>query len=175
MNKGQLVKIAVVGPESTGKSTIARDLAAYFDTLCVPEFAREYCQDLNRNYTLEDEVNMFHGQIALEEKIAVSARHDLLICDTMALTVKIWCDHLFDGTPQLILDQLNDLSYDLYLLMDIDLPWEDDALRDFPNLREHFMQIWHEELRAIQANYVVISGLSDMRFENAKKAIEDIL
>lgn len=175
INKDQLIKIAVVGPESTGKSTIASALATYFDTLCVPEFAREYCQDLNRNYTLEDEVNIFHGQIALEERISRAARHDLLICDTMTLTVKIWCDHLFDGTPQLILDQLNDLSYDLYLLMDIDLPWEDDALRDFPDLREHFMQVWHKELQAIQANYVLVSGLGEQRFENAKKAVTDVL
>lgn len=175
MNNDQLIKIAIVGPESTGKSTIARALATSFNTICVPEFAREYCQGLNRNYTLEDELNIFHGQIALEQQLASSAQHNLLICDTMALTVKIWCDHLFGGTPPPILEQLNDLSYDLYLLMNIDLPWEDDALRDFPDLREHFMQVWHQELQAIQANYVVISGLGDVRFDNAKKAVERIL
>lgn len=175
MKNNQLIRVAIVGPESTGKSTIASALASYFDTVCVPEFAREYCKDLNRNYTLEDEVNMFHGQLALEEALATSAKNDLLICDTMVLTVKIWCDHLFDATPESILEKIEDLSYDLYLLMDIDLPWEDDALRDFPDLREHFMQIWHQELQDINAHYQVISGLGDERFENARKAIEEIL
>lgn len=175
MKSHQLIRVAVVGPESTGKSTIANELAAYFNTVCVPEFAREYCKDLDRNYTLEDEVNMFYGQLALEEQITPDAKNNLLICDTMVLTVKIWCDHLFGATPTPLLEEIGASSYDLYLLMDIDLPWEDDELRDFPNLREHFMSVWHQELQNIGAHYQVISGLGDKRFENAKKAVEKIL
>src|SRR5690606_9681098 len=139
-----LIKIAIVGPESTGKSTITKQLATYFDTVWVPEYAREYCEGLNREYTLADEVNIFYGQLALEERMSTLVKHDLMFCDTMVLTVKIWCDHLFGGTPIPVLTKLAEQNYDFYLLMDIDLPWQEDELRDFPQLREHFMNIWHE-------------------------------
>ncbi len=173
--ENRLVKIAVVGPESTGKSILGEQLARHFGTVCVPEYAREYCRYLNREYTLDDELNMFHGQLALERSLVPLAKNDLLICDTMFLTIKIWCDHLFGHTPPVVIDALGSVHYDLYLLMDIDLPWVDDPLRDFPDLREHFMQVWHDELRAIQANYTVISGVGEERLANALTAIAILL
>lgn len=175
MDNKQPFKIAIVGPESTGKSTITTKLASHFDTISVPEFAREYCKDLNRNYTLEDEVNIFYGQLSLEEELLSDLGNNLVFCDTMVLTVKIWCDHLFGFTPDSILAELKNKVYDLYLLMDIDIPWEDDELRDFPELRTHFMEIWHNELKAIDANYIVISGLGKQRFDNASVAVEQFL
>ncbi|WP_245893248.1 AAA family ATPase [Parapedobacter indicus] len=162
-----MVKIAVVGPESTGKSTLAEALARHYGTVCVPEYAREYCRDLKGNYSLQDELNMFYGQLALERSLIPLAQNNLLICDTMFLTIKVWCDYLFGDTPSVVTDKLKSAHYDLYLLMDIDLPWVDDPLRDFPHLREHFMQVWHDELRAISARYKVISGLGKDRLENA--------
>lgn len=170
-----MVKIAVVGPESTGKSVLAERLARHYGTICVPEYAREYCRDLNREYSLQDELNMFHGQLALERSLLPLAQNNLLICDTMFLTIKVWCDHLFGTTPAVVTDALKTVRYDFYLLMDIDLPWVDDPLRDFPHLREHFMLVWHKELQAIQANYVVVSGLGDDRFANALAATADFL
>ena len=164
-----LLKIAVVGPESTGKSTMAHYLAKELNTLCVPEYARFYCEDLNRQYTLEDEVNMFHGQRALEEAVASKVTNNILICDTTILTVKIWCDHLFKHTPENIIEEIRKSKYDLYLLMDIDLPWEDDPLRDFPTEREHFMNIWKDELDALNANYYIISGTGQERLQNGLK------
>jgi len=175
MDKSKLVKIAIVGPESTGKSTLSKALASHFDTIVVPEFAREYCKGLNRNYTLEDEVNIFNGQLLLEKQMTPFARNNILVCDTMVLTVKIWCDHLFGHTPETILSELKNQSYDLYLLMDIDLPWEDDELRDFPNLRSHFMEVWHKELKEIKANYTLISGLEAHRFQNALTVVNSFL
>lgn len=176
MTSGEtLVKIAVVGPESTGKSTVAEFLARHYGTVCVPEYAREYCKHLNREYTLQDEMNMFYGQLALERSLLPLAQSNLLVCDTMFLTIKVWCDHLFGHTPQEVLDALRTVHYDLYLLMDIDLPWVDDPLRDFPQLREHFMQVWHCELQAIGANYKVISGLGEDRLTNALEEADEFL
>lgn len=175
MEQGKVMKIAIVGPESTGKSSIADELALHFDTIVVPEYAREYCKDLDRNYTLEDEVNIFYGQLDLEDKLIPKAQNSLLICDTMTLTVKIWCDHLFGFTPQEVVDSIALQDYDLYLLMDIDLPWQEDDLRDFPDLREHFMEVWHRELQAVSANYLVISGLGKERTTNAVQAVERFL
>ncbi|WP_257669560.1 ATP-binding protein [Parapedobacter tibetensis] len=175
MDSKQLIKIAVVGPESTGKSSIAEQLARHYGTVCVPEYAREYCRHLNREYTLQDEMNMFYGQLALERSLLPLAQNNLLICDTMFLTMKVWCDHLFGHTPREIHEALETPSYEFYLLMDIDLPWVDDPLRDFPDLREHFMQVWHRELQAIGANYAVVSGLREERFTHALEAVTRFL
>lgn len=171
----KLQKIAVVGPESTGKSAVAQFLAQQLHTVCVPEYARYYCQHLNNQYTVEDEVNMFYGQIALEEALFPLAKNHLLICDTTIMTVKIWCDYLFGDTPKHVKDEIATRHYNHYLLMDIDLPWEDDPLRDFPDQREHFLEVWKKELGALGSHYTVISGQGDARFENAFHAIKKIL
>lgn len=167
-------KIAVVGPESTGKSTLSAYLARHYQTIWVPEYAREYCEGLDRDCTIEDEINMFHGQLALEEKLIPQASR-LLICDTTFITIKIWCDEWFGYTPQEVLDQLAQHPYDLYLLLSIDLPWQDDPLRNFPTKREHFMQVWHRELQALNVNYIVISGTGQERYNQAVKEVDQFL
>lgn len=170
----EILKIAIVGPESTGKSTTSKALAEHYDTVWVPEFAREYCEKLSSPCTWQDEINMFRGQLLLEESMLVKA-NGILICDTTILTVKIWSDHIFGKTPMEVLDHLGVHKYDYYLLMDIDLPWEDDPLRDFPDKREYFMDVWHQELRALGADYTVISGSADVRIHRAIDAIDGFL
>lgn len=170
----QFKKIAVVGPESTGKSTITRQLAQHYHTLWVPEYARYYCAALTEPCNLQDETNMFHGQVALEESILAIAQKELIFCDTTFLTVKIWSDEVFGETPAVVLDALPRYHYDLYLLMDIDLPWQEDPLRDFPHKREHFMQVWHKELTALNANYIIIGGQQE-RLNNAIAAVEHFI
>ncbi|SHF60130.1 AAA family ATPase [Pedobacter caeni] len=173
MNK-QIKKIAIVGPESTGKSTITQQLARHYKTLWVPEYARYYCAALTEPCNLQDEINMYHGQIALEESILAIAEKDLIFCDTTFITVKIWSDEVFGETPKVVLDALPNYTYDLYLLMDIDLPWQEDPLRDFPHKREHFMQVWHQELQGLNANYIVINGQEE-RLNNAIAAVGSFL
>lgn len=173
MNK-HIKKIAIVGPESTGKSTITAQLARHYQTLWVPEYARYYCAALKEPCNLQDEVNMFHGQLALEDSILAIAEKDFIFCDTTFITVKIWSDEVFGETPKVVLDALPEYKYDFYLLMDIDLPWQEDPLRDFPHKREHFMNIWHKELRALDARYEIISGEAD-RIDNAIHAVEKFL
>lgn len=174
MSTSPVFKIAVVGPESTGKSTMSNYLAQHYQTVCVPEYARGYCEGLNGDYTWQDEINMFHGQLALEKELLPQANR-LLICDTTFITVKIWSDQLFGRSPQEVLDELPRHQYDFYLLLNIDLPWQDDPLRDFPNLREHFMEVWHRELQALNARYTVISGAGQERYNAAVAAIDGFL
>jgi len=176
--KSEIIKIAVVGPESTGKSTMSAFLAEHYQTVWVPEYARGYCEKLTEPPTWQDEINMFYGQIALEEELLPQA-NKLLICDTTFITVKIWSDEMFGSSPQQVLDELPKHPYYLYLLLDIDLPWQDDPLRDFPHMREHFMAIWHKELKQLNANYVVISGTGPERYQRAidtiDKAVAELL
>ncbi|RCH55005.1 NadR [Mucilaginibacter hurinus] len=169
-----IIKIAIVGPESTGKSTMSAYLAKHYHTVWVPEFARQYCEKLTSPCTYQDEVNMFYGQLDLEEKMLPQASK-ILICDTTFITIKIWSDHLFGKTPPEVLDELPRHTYDFYLLLDIDMPWVDDPLRDFPTLRSHFMQLWHKELQALNARYVVISGLEQQRYDKAVAAVDNFL
>lgn len=173
MDKG-ILKIAIVGGESTGKSTMSAYLARHYNTVWVPEYAREYCEKLTEPPTWQDEINMFEGQLVLEESLSAQA-NKILICDTTFITVKIWSDHIFGQAPQQVVDELSRRHYDFYLLLDIDLPWEDDPLRDFPDKREHFMQVWHQELKALNANYVLISGLGQERYDSAVRAIDNFL
>ena len=167
-------KIAIVGPESSGKSTISAQLAAHYKTVWVPEYAREYCEKLTEPCTWEDEINMFYGQLEMEDKLLPVA-NKILICDTTFLTVKVWSEHTFGLSPQEVLDELLKRSYDLYLLMNIDLPWQQDPLRDFPHMREYFMEVWHKELNILDANYSMISGNDDERFHNAVNVIDKYL
>ncbi|GGH29121.1 NadR [Sphingobacterium alkalisoli] len=171
----KLLKIAVVGPESTGKSTIARYLAEQYDTVCVPEYARYYCKNLHNNYTLQDEVNMFYGQIALEEALIPLCRNNIMVADVTIMTIKIWCDHLFGNTPPEVKNEISRRHYDFYLLMDIDLPWQDDPLRDFPDQREHFMEVWKRELEDLKAKYAIVSGLGDERLEKGLVLLKNSL
>ncbi|HTE01805.1 MAG TPA: ATP-binding protein [Mucilaginibacter sp.] len=173
-NPSEIIKIAIVGPESTGKSTMSAFLANHYRTVWVPEYARGYCEKLTGQPTWQDEINMFYGQLALEEEYLPKA-NKLLICDTTFITVKIWSDYTFGRSPQEVLDELPKHPYDLYLLLSIDLPWEEDPLRDFPHMREHFMDVWYKELNALNANYVLISGAGQERYDNAVKAIDDFL
>ena len=174
MASREIKKIAVVGPESTGKSTISAQLAEHYQTIWVPEYARGYCEQLTAPCTWQDEINMFRGQLELEKSLEAEA-NEILICDTTFITVKIWSDYTFGESPQEVVDELPKHPYDFYLLMDIDLPWEHDPLRDFPHLRQYFMDVWHKELKALSANYEVISGDGDERLRNAICAIDQFL
>lgn len=170
----KIKKIAIVGPESTGKSTISQALAKYYHVPWVPEYARYYCAALTTDCTLQDEINMFHGQVALEDSVLAMAETEFIICDTTFLTVKIWSDEILGETPTIVLDALQSRTYDFYVLLDIDLPWQEDPLRDFPHMREHFMHVWHQELQAIDANYIVIGGIEN-RLQNAINVIDHFL
>ncbi|MHA4893668.1 AAA family ATPase [Pedobacter sp. PWIIR3] len=173
MNK-EIKKIAIVGPESTGKSTLTQELAKHYKTLWVPEYARYYCAALTAPCNLQDEVNMFHGQLALEDSILAIAEKPLIFCDTTFITVKIWSDEVFGETPAIVLEALPIYKYDFYLLMDIDLPWQEDPLRDFPHKREHFLNTWHRELKALNATYELVGGIKD-RTNNAISAVDRFL
>lgn len=170
----KVLKIAVIGPESTGKSTLSAQLAEHYQCPWVEEYAREYCSRLTRPCTLEDEINMFHGQIALEEK-ALAQTPKLIICDTTILNVKVWCEYVLEECPEFVKETIRQRHYDLYLLMDIDMPWEYDPLREFPHLREHFLSIYTLELKLLSANSVKISGQGTNRLENAIQAVDRFL
>ncbi len=161
-----LKKIAIVGPESTGKSQLAEQLAKHNNTKWVPEYAREYLENLGRPYHQGDLLEIAKGQIKLEDKIAEKTR-DLLFCDTNLIVLKIWSDHSYGETDKWILDQLQKRHYDYYLLTDIDLPWEPDLLREHPDMRGYFFKKYEDYLINSNLPFSFVCGQGEERFKNA--------
>lgn len=166
-------KIAITGPESTGKSSLSRALAARFGCDFVPEFAREYIEKLERPYTREDLLVIAQQQIALEESILKNARGDFLFCDTDLLVTKVWSMHKYHSCDPWILQQLETPRYDLYLLCNVDLPWQYDDQREHPHLRNFFFDWYKRELEGYGLPYRIVSGSRQERTENAIALITD--
>lgn len=169
-----LKKIAITGPESTGKSSLAQQLADHFNTIWVAEYARQYINDLNCEYNEADILTIAKAQISNEYKLAKSA-NKLLICDTELIVTKIWSEHKYYRCDPWIINQIKESDYHLYLLCDIDLPWEQDPQREHPTLRKHFFNKYENELQGLGFNYKIVSGLGKDRLNNAIKIITDSL
>lgn len=174
-----LVKVVLFGPESTGKTTLAMMLSQHYNTAWVPEFAREYLQvkwDKERKTCEEkDLLPIARGQMRLENQLAEKANR-ILICDTDLLETKVYSEQYYGAKTHPILDRYATLnSYDLYLLTNIDIPWEEDDLRDRPQLREEMFIAFKEALINHSRPYVVLSGNLQDRMGLAIQEIDRIL
>lgn len=165
-------RIAVIGPESTGKSELCQQLARTYDTEWVPEFARFYLDRLSRSYRENDLLEIAKGQMAWEDDKAQSA-DDFLFCDTNLIVIKVWSDHKYGHTASWIENELNDRAYDFYLLGNIDLTWRPDPQREHPKLRTHFFNIYEQFLKDRNLPYGIVSGIEDARTKCAIDLIED--
>jgi NadR type nicotinamide-nucleotide adenylyltransferase len=167
-------KIAITGPESTGKSTLARQLAIHYKTVWVPEYARTYIEKLDRLYYKDDLLAILKGQIKSEEELMCKA-DKFLFCDTDLTVIKIWAEHKYGSVDPCILSEFAHRSYDLYLLLDIDLSWQFDPQREHPDKRKFFFDWFERELKHKKAHYHIISGNNDDRFKNACSIIDALL
>jgi NadR type nicotinamide-nucleotide adenylyltransferase len=163
-------RIAITGPESTGKSWLAEKLALQYECRWVPEYAREYLTKLGHPYTYEDILLISHGQLASENQ-ALLTKNKFLFIDTEFLVTKIWCDVKFGICHDWIVQQIEQKPYDLYLLCDIDLPWEPDPLREHPNMRKLLLYRYLDELQKRDLPFVLISGTGNTRLQSAIEAI----
>jgi len=159
-------KIAIVGPESTGKSTLARQLASQLGTVWVPEFARDYLAALNRPYEANDLEKIAQGQLALEEKL-LSEAAEFLICDTTLLVIEVWAEHAYGHCPEWIKASVRNQQYDFTFLTNIDLPWEPDPLREHPHLRQYFFKVYQQKLGSLKTPFAIISGNEQERLTTA--------
>ncbi len=169
-----MLKIAITGPESTGKSTLSQQLADHYQGLWVPEFARTYIAALERPYTLQDLEAIARGQVDLEITTMAQNPH-LLIADTDLLVIKIWSEHAFGQSPGWVQQKLKQQDYNLYLLMGVDLPWEPDPQREHPHLRQYFYDWYKRELEALQVPFMEISGQQEDRLAQAIKHVDALL
>ncbi len=163
-------RIAITGPESTGKSWLTEHLALQFNTVFVAEYAREYINNLNRPYTFEDIEAIAKHQLTLEEN-ALEKANDVLFVDTDFFVTKIWSDFVYHKCCPWILNQLQNHHYDLHLLCNIDLPWEFDPQREHPNQRKELFDIYQQELVLSGRPFEIISGTGELRLLSALNAI----
>ena len=172
-------KVVLYGPESTGKTTLAIELAKYYNVKWVPEFARQYLQNIwdkeKRICQPSDIMPIAYGQMKIENELAKNSE-TLLICDTNIFETMVYSKYYYGGTCDPLLKKYAMLNhYDLYLLTDIDIPWEKDDLRDKPNEREYSMKIFKDELEKNNLNYRLISGTKEKRLKIAIKYINDLI
>jgi NadR type nicotinamide-nucleotide adenylyltransferase len=169
-----LRRVAVVGAESTGKTTLAQALAAHFNTVWVPEFAREYLLARGGVCTLADMPLIAQGQAASEDRLARQADR-VLIGDTNLLTTQLWHEHYFGECPPALRRMAAERTADVYLLCDIDVPWVADELRDSPGQRAWFHNRFRDELDARGLPFIVLSGPLPSRLAPAVQAVEALL
>jgi NadR type nicotinamide-nucleotide adenylyltransferase len=153
----KIKKIVLTGPESSGKTTLAKRLAEGHNTLWVPEYAREYLENLGRPYEESDLLEIARGQVKAEAK-ALRKAEKLLFCDTGMLVLKVWSEVKYGGCHPFIQEQLQSGRYDLFLLCAPDIPWEPDPLRENPDDRHLLYEIYKKELKNLSLPFVEIFG-----------------
>jgi NadR type nicotinamide-nucleotide adenylyltransferase len=168
------IKIAIVGPECTGKSSLSQFLADHYHTAWVPEYARGYLDNLHRPYDQSDLLHIAEGQLRLEDEFSNDA-NKLLVCDTNLIVIKIWSEFNYGTCDPLIVKLMQARKYDLYLLTYIDIPWEEDPLREHPTKREELYQAYYRELTGQGVPFVVIQGEREQRRKTAIEAINKLL
>lgn len=167
MEERGIIKIAVVGAESTGKSWLCEELAKHYKTVWVPEYAREYFNDSDiYDYTLDDLIVIAKKQIELEEEYLKKANY-FLFCDTTLITLKIWAELEFENTPEFIESNLNKIYYDHYFIMDNQIPWAPDPLRQNKHSRDLLFEMNRSEVKKSGIPFTVIVGTDQARLENA--------
>lgn len=174
-----IVKVVLFGPESTGKTTLSEQLARHYNSVWVPEYAREYLQNKwnNERKTCEPEdlLPIAEGQMELENELTKKASK-ILICDTDLLETKVYSEAYYLGNCDPVLEKYAiENSYNLYLLTYIDVPWEADDLRDKPSEREEMFQYFKDTLVKYNRSFVILKGDKKTRLDTAVQHINKIL
>jgi len=165
--------ISVTGPESTGKSQLSRDLAEELNLGWVPEVARRYLSELQRAYNRSDLFNILQQQLHLEQE---TLKHypQGLVTDTDPLVIQIWSAFKFGSVDPKIVSTVQQHRYDHYLVLDVDLPWEPDPLREHPNQREELLNLYLNQCVKSQFPHTLISGIGPKRLANAHRAVRHL-
>jgi len=174
-----IIKVVLYGPESTGKTTLANQLAYHYQTVWAPEYAREYLQEKwNKSRQVCEHKDLVHialGQMKLENKLAKRA-DKILICDTDLLETKVYSEEYYGGSVDPDLENAAEKNqYDLYLLTYIDIPWQIDNIRDRPGQREKMFNAFKNTLIKYNRKYITLKGGEKKRLKEAITAIDEII
>lgn len=168
----EIKKICFYGPESTGKSVMARHLAEVYHTEHVPEVAREFVS--TNNFTLEDIIKIGHAHIErVNEKTKTANK--ILFCDTDIITTQIYCRHYLGQVPEVLFELEKMITYDQYFLFDIDVPWVPDGMRDLKERRAEMYQVFKNELVKRKISFIEVNGIYEEREKQLRDWIDMIL
>jgi NadR type nicotinamide-nucleotide adenylyltransferase len=181
-------KIVVIGPESTGKSTLCKQLAEHYETAWCPEYAREFLLSNGKNYDFDDLLTIAKGQLTLEDEYTAAMEKNPLplledggsiplFIDTDMYVMKVWCEFVFEKCHPFILNEIINRKYDLYLLCNVDIPWVKDELREYPDLetRKKLYRNYKDIIINQSVPWVDISGSNDERLLKAITAVDELL
>lgn len=172
MNKN--LKIVLTGAESTGKSTLAKQLANHYQTQWIPELARDYVENLGRKYTYNDIEAIARKQLEIEKQLKLM--HPAVFFDTWLIITKVWFDFVYGKHPIWLYNAIKNSNIDLFLVCNIDMPWEADPVRENGGEnRQKLHSIYLNELNHFAFKYIIIDGTGDVRLKNAIEAIDHYL
>jgi len=156
----------IIGPESTGKTTLCKELAKHFNSHWIPEYAREYLEKIKRKYNYLDVLHIAHKQIKIENEVSLP-NDTYLFIDTDLIITKIWFKHVYNEYPLWIDDYLSKAYRKAYLIAYPDIPWQYDPLRENPHIREYLFDLYVKEVEKFKFSYHIIKGLNEQRTMNA--------
>jgi len=163
-------KIAVIGPESTGKTTLSHQIATEFSLNLVPEYLRTYCQMYGNSPQDHDMV-----KVAEHQHQTILSQTESFIADTEILSLSLWCELYFNSIPTKIIELIHSQTFDLYLLCNIDIPWVADDQREFPHRRQEHFDLFLKKLNQYQFPFQIITGTGEERFLMAKAWIDQLI
>ncbi len=172
-DKNMILTVVLTGPESSGKTTLARALAGALDTILVPEFSRTYLQYLARKYDITDLPAICSGQKSWQEWYGQQCKKSVLICDTDWTVIRIWEQFQFGTKHVTNAEMLAPNTH--YFLCAPDMPWAPDPLRENPTDRDELFELYHQLLLDMKANFSILSGTHDQRLSTALDQISKIL
>lgn len=171
-----VLKIAIIGPESTGKTDLTKLLADHYKCQWVPEFAREYIEQLDRNYDYNDVVKIAERQIKQEKAFEkINSEEKIIFFDTDLIITKVWFEYKYKKIPKFITERLSSRFFDFYLLSMPDLPWIYDPVREHGDDREFFYDWYKKEIENLGTPYAEIGGKGEKRLQNALKKIDEFI
>ena len=169
-----MIRVVLTGSESTGKTTLAAELARHYDAALVPEFVRAFAEAKGGLIEFSDHGPIARGQMALEDA-AIARGNRLVVQDTDLLSTVVYCEHYFGKCPAWIAEAARERAPDLYLLCEIDVPWVADGVRDRGHMREQMQLLFRAAVYQSGAPVAVITGDRRERFARAAEAIDALL
>jgi NadR type nicotinamide-nucleotide adenylyltransferase len=167
-------RVVLTGSESTGKTELARRLGAHYGVEFVAEFVRTFAEAKGGPLEFSDHDAIARGQMALEDA-ALARGESLVVQDTDLLSTALYCDHYYHRVPEWIVEEVRRRRPDLYLLMDIDVPWIPDPARDRGDRREEMHELFERAVRKSGARYELVRGSWEERYRQAVRAIDELL
>ena len=179
MTKGKINKgpeiIVLTGPESTGKTTLARQLAGHYRGQWIPEYARTFVENLKAPYTYEDVIHIARHQIEVPEQM-INSEMPVVFLDTDLIIIKVWLSVVYGKVPEWLHEAIANRKIDLYLLCRPDIVWVADPVRENPGRkREELFLMYEEEIKKYNFRYGVVTGKGDKRLFNAVTLVDKIL